>query len=95
MAKNQYAAQLMAIKAAMSQDEKRALIRRILTTIRQAEAVALNNEFGFGAERIARFRDALDHTIIEYGVELDNNDAEYADANLEEAYLRIMGEYYK
>ena len=93
--KNQYAAKLMAYKAALTMDEKKALVRRNLTTIYQGAAIALNREFGFGAERIARFRDALDKTLVEYGVEQDNNDTEYADATLEEAYLRIMGEYYK
>lgn len=93
--KNQYAAKLMAYKAALTMDEKKQLVRRNLTTIYQGAAIALNREFGFGAERIARFRDALDKTLCEYGVEQDNNDTEYADATLEEAYLRIMGEYYK
>lgn len=78
MGKNQYAVRLMAMKAAMSMDEKKALVRRNL-----------------GPERIARFRDTLDKTLVAYGVEQDNNDTDYADANLEEAYLRIMGEYYK
>lgn len=93
--KNEYAKTLMAMKAAMSVSEKRAMVRRIMTTIYQGAAIALNNEFGFGAERIARFCDALDATLVEYGVEMDENDHEYADAKLEEAYLRIMGEYYK
>lgn len=95
MGKNAYAVKLMAMKAAMSVDEKRMLVRRNMTTIYHGAAIALNNEFGFGAERIARFHDALDKTLVEYGVEMDNNDVEYADAKLEEAYLRIMGEYYK
>jgi len=93
--KNQYAAKLMAMKAAMSFDEKRALVRRNMTTIYKGASVILNREFGFGAKRIKRFCGCLDDFLVEYGVEMDNNDAEYADAKLDEAYLRIMGEYYK
>jgi hypothetical protein len=32
---------------------------------------------------------------MEYGIKMNDTDAEYADAKLEEAYLRIMGEFYK
>ena len=48
--KNQYAKTMMAMKAAMSVDEKRKLVRRVMTTIYQGAAVALNNEFGFMGE---------------------------------------------
>ena len=94
MGKNAYAAKMMAAKAAMSQDQKKALIHRCLTTIYQASAVALNNEFGFGPDRITRFREAMENVINEYGVEMQETDAEFADGKLEEAYLRIMGQYY-
>ena len=88
---NAYAAQLMAAKAAMTQEAKRALVGRCITTIFQASAIALNDEFGFGAERIERFREKLNRTIEEYGTFLDDTDVDYADGKLEEAYLRIVG----
>ena len=88
--KNAYAAKLMAAKAAMSQDEKRALIRRILTTIRQAEAVALNDEFGFGAKRFERFCRRMEAVFDQYGDFLDDIDADFADGKLEAAYKRIV-----
>lgn len=91
MPRNQYAAKIVAAKAAMKQEERAALVRRCLTTIYQAAAVALNDEFGFGAERIVRFREKLNSTIEEYGDLLNDTDAEYADGKLEEAYRRIMG----
>ena len=59
MPKNVYAAKLMAAKAAMTQQERAALVNRTLTTVYQASAVALNEVYGFGPERIARFRDAM------------------------------------
>lgn len=95
MARNAYAMQMLAAKSALQREERKALVHRCLTTIYQASAIALNDEFGFGAERITRFRDAMESIILEYGVEMDNTDTEYADGKLEEAYLRIMGEYYK
>ena len=93
--KNQYAAKLVAAKAALSQEAKKALVHRCMTTIYQAAAIALNEEHGFGPDRITRFRDKMEKIIIEYGGLMEDTDAEYADSNLEEAYLRIMGEYYK
>ena len=90
MAKNAYAAKLMATKAAMSLAERRALIDRCITTIYQASAVALNEKFGFGAERIERFRNELEATIEEYGALMNGADVEYADAKLEHRYNQIM-----
>ena len=47
MAKNAYAAKLMAAKAQMQREERQALVNRCITTIYQASAVALNEKFGF------------------------------------------------
>lgn len=90
MAKNAYAAKLMAAKAAMSLAERKELINRCITTIYQASAVALNEKFGFGASRIEKFRDELNTTINEYGALMDGADVEYADAKLEQRYNQIM-----
>lgn len=54
--------------------------------------MALNEQFGFGAERISRFRDAMEQTIIEYGAMLDDVDADYADGKLSKRYEQIMGD---
>ena len=89
--RNAYAAKLMATKQILKNEERAALVRRCLTTIYQAAAVALNDEFGFGAERIVRFREKLNSTIEQYGALLEGTDADYADGKLEEAYEKIMG----
>ena len=87
MVKNAYAVKLMAAKGAVSRAERAAI-----TTVFQASAVALNEQFGFGPERIARFREGMERTINEYGVMLDAADADYADGKLEQRYRRIMRE---
>lgn len=91
-AKNAYAARIMATKAALKTAERRELIHHLITTIFQASALALHNDFGFGKDRIEKFRTALDSTILEYGVWLSDTDVDYADGKLEEAYQKIIGE---
>ena len=90
--KNAYAAKLQAQRVRLQNKERTDLIQQILTTVYQASAVALNEQFGFGADRISRFRDAIERTIIEYGAILDSTDAEYADCKLEERYKQIMNQ---
>lgn len=90
--KNAYAAKLQAQRVHLRNSERAELIHRILTTVYQASAVALNEQFGFGAERISRFRDAMEQTIIEYGAMLDDVDADYADGKLSKRYEQIMGD---
>ena len=90
--KNAYAAKLQAQRVRMRNSERAELIHRILTTVYQASAVALNEQFGFGADRISRFRDAMEQTIIEYGALLDEVDADYADGKLAQRYEQIMGD---
>lgn len=92
MSKNAFAGKLIAVKAALTQQQKAALIHRVLTTVYQASAIALNERFGFGAERIARFRDGMESVIQEYGVLLDDTDADYADGKLAQRYEAIMGD---
>lgn len=89
--KNAYAAKLQAQRVRLKNNERSELIHRILTTVYQASAVALNEEFGFGADRIEKFRKTLDATICEYGVMLDEVDTDYADGKLEQRYEQIMG----
>ena len=89
--KNAYAAKLQAQRVRLRNSERAELIHRILTTAYQASAVALNEQFGFGADRIEKFRMALDKTIREY-VELGNGaDWDYADGKLEQRYEQIRG----
>ena len=90
--KNAYAAKLQAQRVRLQNKERTDLIQQILTTVYQASAVALNEQFGFWADRISRFRDAIERTIIEYGAILDSIDAEYADCKLEQRYKRIMNQ---
>ena len=80
MRRNAYAAKMMAAKGAVTQRQKSVLVNRCITTIYQASAIALNDQFGFGRERISRFRDAM-----------DGADADYADGKLANRYESIMG----
>ena len=85
-----YAKKLTAAKSAISHLERQALVHRCITTIFQASAVALNEEFGFGADRISRFQVAMEKIVSEYGDLMHGADVDYADDKLEEAYRRIM-----
>ena len=91
MRKNAYAAKIQATRAYMKAEERSALIHRLLTTVYQAAAVALNEEFGFGADRIAKFRDTMEDVIVEYGDLQDTVDVDYADGKLARRYEQIMG----
>lgn len=51
----------------------------------------MNEEFGFGAERVERFRDKLNETMLEFGVLQDDTDTDYAMGALERRYQQIMG----
>lgn len=88
--KNAYAAKLQAQRVHLKNAERADLIHRILTTVYQASAVALNEALGLGAGSIEKYREALDATICEYGVLLDEVDADYADGKLEQRYAQIM-----
>ena len=48
--------------------------------------------YGFGPERIARFRGAMEAVVLEYGGLMDAVDTEYADDKLAERYEAIMGD---
>jgi hypothetical protein len=91
MKPNAYAKKLTAVKSAITFAERQALVHRCITTIFQASAVALNEEFGFGADRIARFKEAMEDVIKEYGVLMNGADVDYADDKLEEAFNRVVG----
>lgn len=92
MGRNAYAAKLQAQRVRLKNAERAELINRIITTVYQASAVALNEEFGFGAERISRFRSAMEQTVIEYGGLVGQVDADYADGKLAQRYEQIMGD---
>lgn len=85
-----YAKKLTAVKSAINYAERQALVHRCVTTLFQASAVALNEEFGFGADRLTRFKDAMESVIGEYGVLMHGADVDYADDKLEQAFKRIM-----
>ena len=87
---NAYARKLTAVKSAISYAERQNIVRRCINTIFYAGSVALNEEFGFGAERLVRFKEAMEKVIEEYGLLASGADTEYADAKLEEAFKRIM-----
>lgn len=90
MKKNAYARKLTAAKSAISYVERQNIVRRCIDTIFYASAVALNDEFGFGAERIMRFKEAMEKIIDEYGALASGADTDYADGKLVEAFKRIM-----
>ena len=90
--RNAYAAKLMAAKGAVTTQQRAALVHRCLTTVYQASAVALHEVYGFGPERIERFKEAMEAVILEYGDLMDDVDADYADGKLDERYKQIMGD---
>lgn len=87
---NAYARKLTAVKHAVSYMERQEIVRRCINTIFYASAVALNEQFGFGSERIMRFKEAMEKVVNEYGCLADGADFDYADGKLEEAFRRIM-----
>jgi hypothetical protein len=52
--------------------------------------VALDEEFGFGADRLLRFKEAMERIVNEYGDLMHGADVDYADDKLEQAFKRIM-----
>lgn len=86
-----YAVRIQQGKRLLEDTERKAIVHHCLTTIYQAAAVALNEEFGFGSERVERFRDKLNETMLEFGVLQDDTDTDYAMGALERRYEQIMG----
>lgn len=86
-----YAVRMQHAKHVIAEEERKAIVHHCLTTIYQAAAVALNDEFGFGAERVERFREKLNETMLEFGVLQDDTDTDYAMGALERRYKQIMG----
>lgn len=91
MSRNAYAAKLVAAKAAVNEAERHAIVHKCLTTIYEASAIALNEQFGFGPERINRFKEAMEDTVREYGSFVKMTDVDYADGALERRFNQIMG----
>ena len=63
--KNAYAMKLQAAKQYLKNEERKRIINRTITTVFQASAVALHENFGFGADRIKKFRDSMEQAIKE------------------------------
>lgn len=85
-----YAVRMQHAKYVLAKEERSIIIHHCLTTIYQAAAVALNEEFGFGAVRVERFREKLNATMLEYGVLQGDTDTDYAMGALERRYEQIM-----
>lgn len=92
MKRNAYAAKIQMVRSHLKTEERAEIVNRVLTTVYQSSAVALNEQFGFGADRIARFRDAMEKVIMEYGDLQTAVDADYADGKLAQRYEQIMGD---
>lgn len=90
MAKNQYAAKLIAAKGAVNKAERERIVHHCVTTQWLASAIALNRAFGFGPERIEKFRDELESVMVEYDVARVGADVDYADGKLEESFANLM-----
>lgn len=86
MPKNQYAKKLNAVRFALREEERRALIRKTTDTLFKLSTGALHEAFGFGPERQERFRRAFERAVLEYGAWMDGADSDYADGKLDEAY---------
>lgn len=86
-----YAVRVQHAKYVLEEEERKALVHHCLVTIYQSAAVALNEEFGFGKDRVERFRDKLNETMLEFGVLQDDTDTDYALGALERRYKQIMG----
>lgn len=86
-----YAVRMQQAKHFLSDEERKAIVHHCLTTIYQASAVALNEEFQFGKDRVERFRDKLNETMLEFGVLQDDTDTDYAMGALERRYQQIVG----
>ena len=66
-------------------------LTQVANTMAMMSAVALHREFGFGPKRQARFQEALNQTILDYGDLLMPGDSDYADEKLREAYRAAVG----
>lgn len=87
-----YAVRMQQARRVLANEERAAIVHHCLTTIYQAAAVALNEQFGFGPERVERFRDTLNAVMLEFGVLQDDTDTDYAMGALERRYRQIIPE---
>lgn len=87
---NAFARRLVVAKEVVSYNAKQAIVRRCINTIFYAFAIAINEEFGFGAKRIMRLKEKMEKIVEEYGLLASGADTDYADDKLEEAFKRIM-----
>lgn len=89
--KNAYAAKLQAQRVTIKNVERAALVHRVADMIGKAYAVELNDEFGFGRDRIKKVQNGVDSIIIECEALANGVDWGYADGKLDERYKKIMG----
>ena len=92
MGRNAFAAKMVATAGRLKAEERKALVQHCIDTVHMASAVALNEQFGFGADRLARFKAATEAVIFEYGDLLDGTDADYANGALERRYKQLTEE---
>lgn len=87
-----YAVRMQQARLILANEERAAIVHHCITTIYQAAAIALNEQFGFGQERVERFRDALNGVMLDFGVLQDDTDTDYAQGALERRYKQIVPE---
>ena len=91
MKRNNYAAKLVAVKARLSDAERKELIGKTFETTYKLSVIALNRAFGIGNTRAKVFENILNELFTEYGKLIDEVDEYYADGKIDEAYQSIVG----
>lgn len=78
------------------EQSNRLTMRFTRQTMMDCAMIALNREFGFGADRLIRFQDAVKKVYCDFAEvwNADDPDTEYARAKLDEALKRICGQYF-
>lgn len=89
--KNAYANKIRVTRAAVKAAERREIIDRTVNILFKVSVLALNQAFDFGGVRARRYRDTLEHVLVEYGALQDSADVDYADGKLDQAYDQILG----
>lgn len=87
--KNQYAAKLVAAKAAIHEQEKTAIITKTVQIMFEVFGIAINRSLGIGPDRFVKVLQEADEIYAWYA-DMQKTDVEYADAKLREVYNDIM-----
>lgn len=92
MRKNSFLARMEAQKEA----EKLQVLRFTRQLITDMSVIALNNAFGFGAERLKKYTDEMLRVYEQYADiwNADTKDTEYSRAALDAKLKQICGEYF-